>query len=121
MDSQRQSGVEEDRYLDVHEAAEVLYVGEKELWELVHQHQVPTHTIAGAFLRFKKEDIEELKIKWRIERDLFPEVQPTFVHASHVRQATFSEKLKDFWHFNDFYIVCSALVLVLVYFIISSQ
>ena len=61
-----------EEYLNVHEAAEILDIGEKELWDIVHHHKVPTHNIAGAFLRFKKTDIEELKNKWRIERELFP-------------------------------------------------
>ena len=121
MDSERQDHLVEERYLNVHEAAELLDVGEPELWDLVHQHKVPTHNIAGAFLRFKKEDIEELKIKWRIERELFPKKQPTFAHESTIGKVTLFDKLKDFWHFNDFYILCSALIAVLLYYIAASQ
>ncbi len=104
MDSEWQEHLVEEPYLNVHEAAELLDVGEPELWDLVHQHQVPTHNLAGAFLRFKKEDIEELKIKWRIERELFPKKQPTFAHTRTVGKITLFDKLKDFWYFNDFYI-----------------
>ena len=121
MDSERQDHLVEERYLDIHEASEILDVGEKELWDLVHQHQIPTHTIAGAFLRFKKEDIEELKIKWRIERELFPKKQVSFVHDSTVGKGSIADKIKDFWYFNDFYILCSVLILVLLYFIAASQ
>ena len=120
MDSQRQDSVEE-RFLDIHESAQLLDVSEKELWDLVHQHQVPTHTIAGAFLRFKKHDIEELKIKWRIQRELFPKQEVYFVHDNTVGKAGPAERVRDFWYFNDFYIVCSALAAVLLFFIVSSQ
>lgn len=122
MDSQRQDHlIEEERYLDVREAAELLDVTEDELWSLVHKHQVPTHQLAGAFLRFKKEDIEQLKIKWRIERELFPGRSVHFAHRNTVQKAGWVEKLADYWYFNDFYIVCSLLVMVLLYFIVSSH
>lgn len=110
-----------EQHLNIHEAAEILEVGEEELWALVHQHKVPTHNIAGAFLRFKKSDIEALKIKWRIERELFPKKQNTFAHKSTVLPAPFFETIRDFWYFNDFYVICSLLVALLLYFIISAQ
>ena len=110
-----------EEYLNVHEAAEILEISEQELWDLVHQHKIPTHNIAGAFLRLKKGDIEELKIKWRIERELFPKKEPFFSHHNTVQRANLVENLRDFLYFNDFYIVCSILVVVLLYFIISSQ
>lgn len=120
MDSQRPDRLE-DRYFDIHEAADILEVGEQELWGLVHKHKVPTHTIAGAFLRFKKEDIEALKNKWRIERELFPK-QTGFFPIEHAAAiSSIKEKLRDLWYFNDFYILCGALAAVLLCFIVSSQ
>lgn len=111
-----------EHLLNVHEAAELLEISEDELWSLVHTHKVPTHNIAGTFLRFKKSDIEHLKNKWRIERELFPKRERYFEHHSTVQKsAGFAENLRDFWYFNDFYVICSALVVVLLYFIISSQ
>ncbi len=122
MDSPKPGQVEE-RYVDVHEAAGLLDISEKELWDLVHKHEVPTHNIAGAFLRFRKADIEHLKNKWRIERDLFPEQKEDhyFAHRSTVRKAGIGEKIADFWYFNDYYLLCTAAVFVLLYFIVSSQ
>ncbi len=120
MDSQRQDRLE-DRYFDIHEAAEILEVNEEKLWDLVHQHKVPTHTIAGAFLRFRKEDIEELKNKWRIERELFPARAHFSIPENKVAISSSMGSLRDFWYFNDFYVLCGVLVLALVYFIVSSQ
>ena len=108
-------------FLTVHEAAAFLEVSEKELWRLVHKHEVPTQTLAGAFLRRKKQDIEELKNKWRIERELFPRRSRYFAHASTVEKPTVWEGLSDFWYFNDFYVIGTAIVALLLYFIISSQ
>ena len=107
--------------LNVRDAAALLEIKETELWELVHQHKVPTHVVAGAFLRFRRDDIEQLKNKWRIQRELFPKKERFFAHKNVVKKATFIEDLADFWYFNDFYIICAALITALLYFIISSQ
>ncbi|MBI2095345.1 MAG: helix-turn-helix domain-containing protein [Candidatus Omnitrophica bacterium] len=112
-----------DEYLNFQEAAELLEVEEEELRRLVREHRIPTHTIAGVFLRLRKKDVETLKNRWRIDRELFPAPEP---HVSHpgppaLRQAARREKWADFWYFNDFYIVCSALIIALLYFIIVSQ
>jgi hypothetical protein len=118
--SEKHPEIDEKFLMDVHEAAALLDISEEELWGLVQTHKIPTHNVAGAFLRFKKHDIEELKIKWRIERELFPKREQYFAHQSTVKKPSFVEKLADFWYFNDFYILCSALAVFLLYFIISS-
>ncbi len=112
---------EEKNLLDVRQAAELLDVSEKEVWRLVHEHKVPTHNIAGAFVRFRTSDIEVLKNRWRIERELFPKKERYFPHQSIVAEPDRMEKLRDFWHFNDFYIICSVVILGLIYIIISFQ
>ena len=108
-------------YLSVKEAAAVLDISEEELRGLVKRHLVPTHNVAGVFLRLKRKEVEELKIKWRIERELFPRQQKTFAHGSTVVRVGVFSKLRDFWYFNDFYILCSVLIVLLLYVILSSQ
>ena len=110
-----------EEYLSVHEATELLDVSEQELWGLIKKHAIPTHNIAGVFTRLKKSEIEGIKNKWRIERELFPRPAKYFSHHATVRKATFLEKLSDFWYFNDFYILCAVLIAVLVYLILASQ
>ncbi len=110
-----------EEYFTVREAAELLEIGEEELWKLAHEHSIPTHNVAGVFLRFKKKDIEELKNKWRIDRDLFAEKEHFSPIKRIFQRATIAEKVGDFWYFNDFYIVCSILIGLLVYFIVSCQ
>ena len=110
-----------EKFLTVHEAADFLDISQEELWALVRRREVPAHNVAGAFLRFKKEEIEEVKNKWRIERELFPKRGRYFAHASTLRDTGFFEKAADFWYFNDFYIICSALIIALLYFIVSFQ
>ena len=107
-------------YLSLKEAAALLEISEEELRELVQKHQVPTHQVAGAFLRLKKKEVEELKIKWRIERELFPRPQKFFVHQSEIARQGFFGKIRDFWYFNDFYILCFVLIMLLLYMILST-
>jgi len=111
----------EKRFLDIHEAANILDVSETEFWDIVNKHEIAAHNIGGTVLRFKQDDIEALKNKWRIERDLFPEKTVSFPHASKLEKSTLLDDAADFWYFNDFYIICSVFVAVLVYFIIASQ
>ena len=108
-------------YLSLKDAAAMLEITEDELRALVKKHQVPTHNVAGVFLRLKRKEVEELKIKWRIERELFPKPAKTFVHNNTVVRAGIGSKLADFWYFNDFYILCSVLIGLLLYVILSSQ
>ena len=108
-------------YLSPKEAASLLEISEEELRALVQKHQLPSHNMAGVFLRLKKKEVEELKNKWRIERELFPKRDKYFAHETTVRKAGFFERLGDFWYFNDFYILCSILTLLLLYTILSSQ
>lgn len=108
-------------YMSVKDAAAMLEIGEEELRSLVKRHQIPTHNVAGVFLRLKRKEVEELKIKWRIERELFPKPQKAFAHKSAVARAGFFTRIADFWYFNDFYILCSVLIVLLLYVILSSQ
>ena len=107
-------------YLSPKEAASLLEIGEDELRALVQKHQIPSHNMAGVFLRLKKKEVEELKIKWRIERELFPTQEKHAARETAVVKAGFFEKLGDFWYFNDFYILCSILIMLLLYTILST-
>ncbi len=107
-------------YLSIHEAAELMEVSEEELWALIKRHEVPTHNVAGAFTRLRRFEVEAVKNKWRIHRELFPVPEKHFSHHETVREATFREKAADFWYFNDFYILCSVLIVALLYFILAS-
>lgn len=107
--------------ISLKEAASLLEVTEAEVKELIEKHRVPSHQMAGAFLRFKRKEIEGLKNKWRIERELFPKKSDHFVHEASLAKASFFDRIADFWHFNDFYILCSVLIMLLLYVVLSYQ
>ncbi len=110
-----------EEYLSVREAAEMLEISEDELRLLAHEHKIPSHNIAGVFLRLKKKEVEDLKNKWRIGRhDLFPAGHEHALPEA-VEKLSLREKLTDLWYFNDFYILCSVIIVVLLYLIVVSQ
>lgn len=108
-------------YLSLKEASQMLDISEEELKDLVKKHRIQTHQVAGAFTRLKKKEVEELKVKWRIERELFPKPDTYFPHQSAVEKGGLFDGIIDFWYFNDFYILCSILIALLLYVILSTQ
>ena len=122
MDKQPHSPVDTDeQYISLQEAAEILALSEDAIRQMVKKGELEPHTVAGAFLRFKRADINYLKMKARIRSELFPQKGATLAYNAKMITASFFEKLKDFWYFNDFYIFCTLAILVLLYFIVSTQ
>lgn len=110
-----------EQYLNLREAAEFLEISEAELAELIEKKEIPAHNIAGAFSRFKKKELEAVKNRWRISRELFPKPSEHFVHEEVAPKATLWDHLTDFWYFNDFYILCTLMIGALLYVILSWQ
>jgi len=85
----------------------MLGISEKEIIKLANANLIPHFRVAGEFLRFKKEDI--LKVKPVIKRKYnIPD-----------RQAHRMERIKEFFYFNDFYIVSVVIIVVLLWIVIK--
>ncbi len=91
--------------LNINEAADYLGLSPEELRKLVDANKIPAYQIGGVFLRFKKSQIEAVK------QDIFSAPQPSL---SHPEDYSFSEKLKDFLYFNDFYIISIIIILIVL-------
>lgn len=95
-----------EKLLTTREASKILRISEKELIDLTKAGKVPHFKIAGEFLRFKKEDVNYLKKEVEEEFNIEKEKVPI------------KQRLGDFFYFNDFYILSSiviAILLVLVF------
>lgn len=99
------NGVNEDKYLNINEAAEYLQISTEEIKKLVDQGKIPAYSIGGIFLRFKKNQIEAVK------GGSF-DVGQTFSPSE--EESSFYEKFKDFIYFNDFYIISIVIVLIIL-------
>lgn len=127
-----------EKLLTIKEVADYLKVSEDEVKRLVDIGEVPAYKIGGSFLRFRKEQIDAIRPEIsRIELSepehakipLDDKGKPTHPYTELEREIkrrepvvrqydyTFAERIKDFFYFNDFYIVSFVVIAVLLYVI----
>ena len=96
----------QEKLLTIREAALLLGVSEKDVIELAEKGLIPAYKIAGVYIRFKRQQLEDYKNKFL--KHLSPPSSEKY---------TAMEKISDFFYFNDFYIL-AALIIVLILVII---
>lgn len=101
-----------EKLLTIREVSLILGISEQEVIELAQQGKIPAYKIGGVYLRFKREQIEEFK-KRKIKPDL-PKNTPLDAGEPKPLEAGFKDKIKDFFYFNDFYILAILLILLIV-------
>lgn len=127
-----------EKLLSIKEVAEYLKVSEEEVKRLVDIGEIPAYKIGDTFLRFRKEQLDAIRSEISSIEESEPEhAKPVFDSSgkpSHIysdlekdikrkepitRQYdyTFAEKVKDFFYFNDFYILSFAIIFLLIYVI----
>ena len=95
----------EEKFLTVRDAASILGVSEKEVVDLVEKGTLSAYKIGGIYLRFKKEQIQEVK---KHIHPTTPKPEPSVDYPA-------SERFSDFFYFNDFYIVAVIVIALLLY------
>lgn len=130
-----------EKLLSIKEVAEYLKMSEDEVKRLVDIGEIPAYRIGDTFLRFRKEQIDAIKteiseVEAR-DRAHSEEARNPAKLASHpyteleknikkkepsTRQYdyTFAERIRDFFYFNDFYIVSFLLIVFLMYLIFKT-
>ncbi len=96
-----------EKLLTIREAAQYLDVTEKQIIELSDKSIIPAYKVGGVYLRFKKEQLDAIRHKIR------PPTEEDDVEYS------FSDKLSDFFYYNDFYILALLIISILVFQIIN--
>ncbi len=93
------------KFISVREAAQILSVSEKTIMDLIEERKLQAYKIADKFLRLKRDEVISLKNtgEVEIENEQFP--------------YTLAERVKDFFYFNDFYIISAIIIVILLYFI----
>jgi excisionase family DNA binding protein len=94
----------EEKLLTIREVALLLGISEKEVIDLAENGTIPAYKIGGVYLRFKRQQIEEArrKIKLTSRKHLLEEKQSII------------ERIKDFFYFNDFYIVAVLIIAIIL-------
>lgn len=93
------------QFISVRETAQILAISEKKVMDLIEEGKLQAYRIANKFLRLKRVEVLDLRNTGDIAKE------------NHQIAYTASELVKDFFHYNNFYLLSSALILVLLYII----
>ena len=130
-----------EKLLTIGEVAAYLKLPEEEVKRLVDIGEIPAYKIGGSFLRFRKEQIDAIKSEIDLVETAEPEHarpvmdakgKPTHPYTDLERDIkrkepitrqydyTSTERMRDFFYFNDFYIFSLVIVFILLFFIFRS-
>ena len=93
--------MKQDKFLTVREVAEDLGITEQEVINLAEEGKIPAYKIAGVYLRFKSEHIQEA-------RQRLPGSDQKRIKIG------FFERLRDILYFTDFYILTLITIILLL-------
>jgi excisionase family DNA binding protein len=94
-----------NQFISVRETAQLLAISEKKVMDLIEERKLQAYRIADKFLRLKKSEVLELKNSGNVAQET--------EHFGY----TPAERIKDFFYFNDFYIVAAMIIIVLLFVI----
>ena len=130
-----------EHLLSIKEVAAYLGVSEDEVKRLVDMGEMPAYKIGDSFLRFRKEQVDAIKSEIsdvekadpnRVDVKLDSKGHPTHPFteleknikrsepAAKQYDYTFAEKIQDFIHYNDFYIISAVIIGALFIIILRS-
>ena len=94
-----------NQYISVRETAQLLGISEKKVMDLIEGRKLQAYRIADKFLRLKKAEVLGLRNTGHVPKE-------------HIQIAyTSAERLRDFFYFNDFYLISLLMILLLLYVI----
>ncbi len=97
----------DSQYISVRETAQILGITEKKVMDLIEEGKLQAYKIANQFLRLKKNEVNELKNTGKIATELV-------IYPYSVR-----ERIRDFFYFNDFYLICGGIIAVLLLIVLQ--
>lgn len=99
-----------EKLLTINEVCECLNISEQELRLLVEKGKIPAYRLGGTILRFKKEQIEEIKQQGVPQ---LTEIEKQTDVSAAIRYSRW-DRFKDFLAFYDFYLIAMVIICVLV-------
>ena len=94
----------EEKLLTIRDVSLILGISEKEVIELAEQGQIPAYKIGGVYLRFKRQQIDEFRRRFK----------PSLIRKISPEKHSAKERINDFFYFNDFYILSILLILLIL-------
>lgn len=95
------------KLLTIREVAKYLNITEKEVMDLAESGDIPGYKVGGVYLRFKKEQLDQIKHRIKPNQSLV------------TIEGTSFERMRDFIYHNDFYILSLIIIFFLLYLIIK--
>lgn len=95
------------KLLTIREVAKYLNITEKEVIDLAETGDIPGYKVGGVYLRFKKEQLDQIKHRIKPNQSLV------------TIEGTSFERVRDFIYHNDFYILSLIIIFFLLYLIIK--
>jgi len=90
------------KFLNLKQTSQALECSEDEVKDLVEEGHISSYKIAGEFIRFKEDDVLKLKRRLNNQDD------------DGLYAYSFTEKLVDFLYFNDFYILATLIIFLIL-------
>ena len=94
-----------DQFISIREASQLLKVSEKKIMELSEEGKLQSYRIAGQFVRFKRHEILNIKTAGGV-----------IAENTH-HEYTSQERVRDFFYFNDFYIISTIITAIFLYIV----
>jgi excisionase family DNA binding protein len=106
-----------DKLLTLKEASACLHLTEKQVRRLVSEGKIPAYQIGGMYLRFKEENIFLLRNRYGSSGKTEKEKTR---NENRLYLSRLPSGIRDFFYFNDFYLMAGALIMLLIYIILRS-
>ena len=98
-----------DQFISVREAGQLLGISEKKIMELSAEEKLKIYRIAGQFIRFTKSDVLAMKNTGSI------------ISENTRHEYTRAERIRDFFYFNDFYLISLGIIAFFLYIIFRNS
>jgi len=105
MGGVRQGQIMSSQYITVRETAQILAVSEKKVMDLIEGGQLQAYKIADQFLRLKRSEVVSMRTSGQV------------IGENVIQIYSVGERVRDFFYFNDFYLIALAVIGVLLYII----
>ncbi len=93
-----------EKLLTVRDVSIILGILEKEVLDLAEKGALPAYKVGGVYLRFKKDQVLEFK----------KSIESTSAKSKPSQKYPLKDRISDFFYFNDFYILASLVIILLL-------
>jgi excisionase family DNA binding protein len=109
--------MDQEKLLSLKAAAKYLGISEGRLKEFADHGIIPAYRVAGIYIRFRKSQLEKFKDKMNIIQNQYVKYKQLRSNQDYQKDYSLASKIKDFWHFYDFYIISILIIIVTLFFI----